>query len=198
MVFLSGPQGGGQSTSVRELCPAGQQPSLGVSLGCNLVSTHLTLQAVPARVCVVHGSLSLQSARVLHLPLPDLIPGSQPSPDSSTPLPQLGLQSWSLITLAPGGQQPSPCMGLVTGVYWQVTLHSLPVIESAVQGFLSSHLVGQAPALPAGIALSHFSPWSSFPLPQQPTSVKVVMSAASDWLSSVPSNTSPHDPPILQ
>ena len=40
-------------------------------------------------------------------------PGSQVSPGSTTPLPQLGEQSESVFALHPAGQQPSPATQVV-------------------------------------------------------------------------------------
>jgi len=49
-------------------------------------------------------------------PAPDVIPLSQVSPDSTTPLPQTGLQSESVFALHPAGQQPSAATHVVMGV----------------------------------------------------------------------------------
>ena len=56
--------------------------------------------------------------------------GSQVSPGSTTPLPQVGEQSGSVLALHPAGQQPSPVTQVVTEVWLQVTLQLalLPVI----------------------------------------------------------------------
>ena len=48
--------------------------------------------------------------------------GSQVSPFSTTPLPQLGEQSESLLALHPAGQQPSPETQVVMVVWLQDTL----------------------------------------------------------------------------
>jgi hypothetical protein len=71
--------------------------------------------------------------------------GSQVSPGSMTPLPQLGWQSGSLLALQPAGQQPSEAPHAVMAVCWQRTLHSaaLPTSVSAVQALPSLQLVGQ-------------------------------------------------------
>jgi hypothetical protein len=56
--------------------------------------------------------------------------GSQVSPFSTTPLPQLGEQSESVLAVHPAGQQPSPETQTVTLVWLQATLQLalLPVI----------------------------------------------------------------------
>jgi hypothetical protein len=56
--------------------------------------------------------------------------GSQVSPGSTTPLPQVGEQSESLLALHPAGQQPSPETQAVMAVWLQATLQLelLPVI----------------------------------------------------------------------
>jgi hypothetical protein len=56
--------------------------------------------------------------------------GSQVSPGSTTPLPQVGEQSESVFAVHPAGQQPSPATQVVMEVWLQVTLQLalLPVI----------------------------------------------------------------------
>jgi len=56
--------------------------------------------------------------------------GSQVSPFSTTPLPQVGEQSESLLALHPAGQQPSPATQVVMEVWLQATLQLalLPVM----------------------------------------------------------------------
>jgi hypothetical protein len=56
--------------------------------------------------------------------------GSQVSPGSTTPLPQLGEQSESVFALHPAGQQPSPATQVVMVVKLQATLQLalVPVI----------------------------------------------------------------------
>jgi hypothetical protein len=56
--------------------------------------------------------------------------GSQVSPFSTTPLPQLGEQSESVLAVHPAGQQPSPEIQAVRLVWLQATLQLalLPVI----------------------------------------------------------------------
>ena len=48
--------------------------------------------------------------------------GSQVSPGSTTPLPQVGEQSESVLALHPAGQQPSPEVQVVMDVWLQATL----------------------------------------------------------------------------
>jgi len=56
--------------------------------------------------------------------------GSQVSPFSTTPLPQVGEQSESVLAVHPAGQQPSPATQVVMEVWLQATLQFvlLPVI----------------------------------------------------------------------
>jgi hypothetical protein len=70
-----------------------------------------------------------------------VVVGSQVSPDSTISSPHRASQSLSLLTLAPSGQQWSPFIGAVIGVFVQTTLHcwGLPVSTSVVHAFLSSH-----------------------------------------------------------
>ena len=58
------------------------------------------------------------------------VAGSQVSPFSTTPLPQLGEQSESVLAVQPAGQQPSPATQAVMAVWLQATLQLalLPVI----------------------------------------------------------------------
>jgi hypothetical protein len=77
-------------------------------------------------------------------------------------LPQTGLQLLSLIAFAPAGQQPSPFLGVTTGMCVHFALHlaELPTISSVVQGSPSSHVAGHV------LGGSHVSPASSVPFPQ--------------------------------
>jgi hypothetical protein len=87
--------------------------------------------------------------------------GSQVSPFSTTPFPQVGGQSESLLALHPVGQQPSPETQVVMAVWVQATLQValLPVIWSVVQAMLSLQEVGQEDFG------SQVSPFSTTPLP---------------------------------
>ena len=61
--------------------------------------------------------------------------GSQVSPASTAPLPQLAEQSESTFLLQPSGQHASPAVQEVIGVCEQATLQvsALPVFTSTVQ-----------------------------------------------------------------
>ena len=71
--------------------------------------TRSQLLGVPRAKSSVHESVSAQEAGQAPS-LPAVIPGSQASLASSTPLPQMAPQSESLAALhpAPSGQHPSP------------------------------------------------------------------------------------------
>jgi hypothetical protein len=89
--------------------------------------------------------------------------GSQVSPGSTAPLPQLTEQSVSFRDVHPDGQQPSPPPQAVIAGYVHRAVQSaaLPTSTSLVQTFPSSQLVGQ---LPGG---SQVSPGSTTPLSQR-------------------------------
>ena len=53
--------------------------------------------------------------------------GSQVSPPSTTPLPQVGEQSESVFALHPAGQQPSPEIQVVILAWLQATLQLAPL-----------------------------------------------------------------------
>ena len=110
----AGPQGW-QSSSVAEVHPSGQQPSpeTQVVMGV-LVQTTSQVALLPVITSVVQAFESSQL--VGQDPASDAIPWSQVSPDSATPLPQLGEQSESVFALQPEGQQPSPEVQLVMSV----------------------------------------------------------------------------------
>jgi hypothetical protein len=68
---------------------------------------------------------------------PVLLRSSQSSPRSTTPLPQIGGQSASVVASAPLGQQLSDgCTALAIGVYAHAALHcsALPISRSVVHG----------------------------------------------------------------
>ena len=96
---------------------------------------------------------------------PAAIPVSHVSPGSTTPLPQVDVQSSSVVASAPAGQQPSPSAGAVIGALSHCTEQSVPLRTSEVQASPSSQPVGHAPASPAAMSGSHSSPSSSTPLP---------------------------------
>jgi hypothetical protein len=110
------PHEGMQLLSLFALQPLGQHespPAHIVIAGC----VHATLHCVglPVSTSFVHELPSLAHV-VRQLP-------SQLSPDSTTPLPQTGVQLPSLLALQPDGQQESAPMHIVIGVKVQVTLH---------------------------------------------------------------------------
>jgi hypothetical protein len=113
--------------------PGAQQPSplLQAVIGA-LVHVASHEAAAPDKVSVEHALPS--SHELGQLP-------SQSSPVSFTPLPHAGLQSLSLVALAPGGQHRSPLAAAVIAGCEQTTLHcaEVPVCMSAVQGSPSSH-----------------------------------------------------------
>jgi hypothetical protein len=154
------PHFAGQSESalvMLVLHPVGQQPSPALQAVMG-VWLQTTLQGVPPSTSVVQGSLSLGQVvgqgSVVEF-------GSQVSPVSTTPLPQTGLQSESLVALHPAGQQPSAPIQAVMATWVQATLQvSLPpVIWSVVQALLSLQEVGHEDFG------SQVSPLSTTPLP---------------------------------
>ena len=91
------------------------------------VQAAVQLALRPVSPSTVQASPSLQEARV-----GQEAGGSQVSPDSTTPLPQVGGQSESalvVLVLRPVGQQPSPALQAVMAVWVQgaVQLALLPV-----------------------------------------------------------------------
>ncbi len=159
------PQAGAQSLSVPLVSPAGQQPSLlsGAVIG---VVVHIAAQVPPpTSASVVHAMSSLHA--VGHEPLPTVMPGSQPSPVSSTPLPQAAAQSLSVLALAPAGQQPSASAGPVISACVHAAVQSTPSRTSLVQATPSSQAAGHAPS-PVAMPLSQSSPSSvsTTPSPQ--------------------------------
>jgi hypothetical protein len=119
------------------------------------VQTTLQVALPPVIPSVVHGSPSSQE--VGHVD-----GGSQVSPLSKMPLPQVEGQSASCFCVHPAGQQPSPATQVVMGVWVQATsqVALLPVILSLVQTLPSSQVVGQE------VCGSQVSLVSTTPLPQ--------------------------------
>jgi hypothetical protein len=103
------PQLAEQLLSLLALHPLGQQPSPFVHVEM-VWRAHAKLQlvALPVMVSIVHAFPSLQVAG-------HVLCGSQVSPISTTPLPQLAEQLLSLLALQPGGQQPSALRHCVIG-----------------------------------------------------------------------------------
>jgi hypothetical protein len=141
-----------QSASLVALQPEAQQPSPARQAVIVVnVQRASQLDAEPNSVSVVQLTPSLQ---VVGQDAP-----SQPSPDSTTPLPHTGEQSLSLVALAPEGQQRSPFDATVMGRLLHVTLQlsAEPFSTSLVHTTPSSQVVGQSP--------SQASPASRTPLP---------------------------------
>jgi hypothetical protein len=117
------PQLGEQSPSLLALHPGAQQPSpeLHSLMGEKLQAAEQLL-ALPVSWSMVQALPSLQ--------LEGHDDGrSQVSPVSTTPFPQLGEQSLSLLALHPGAQQPSPDWHALMGAWLQAAeqLAALPV-----------------------------------------------------------------------
>jgi len=160
------PQPGGQSESLLALQPEAQHPSPSLQVVIRWFEhSAVHSEALPVSVSMVQTSLSLHAAG--QAPAPAVMVLSQVSPLSTTPLPQTGEQSASLLALQPGAQHPSPPRQLVMGRLEQMAVHrvALPTSVSMVQASLSLHEVGHAP-VPEERALSQVSPASKMALPQ--------------------------------
>ncbi len=147
---------GAQSPSVAGVQPGGQQPSPGLhSVMGEKLQAALQLSALPESIPLVQTLPSLQLAG-------QVSGGSQVSPVSTKPSPQLEEQSLSVAGVQPGGQQPSSWSHSVMMLKLQLTLQlsALPVMISTVQATRSSQVVGQ---VPGG---SQVSPYSMALLPQ--------------------------------
>src|SRR5689334_15279247 len=119
---------------------------------------------------VMQGSPSEQETG--QAPSPLAMPVSQVSPGSTCLLPQEAEQSGSSSAVQPAGQQPSfwAARQAVTGLTTQRAEQSSlrPSRRRAMQPPGSSgQAVGQAPSLPAAMALSQASPASTTELPQR-------------------------------
>jgi hypothetical protein len=142
-----------QSESTAELQPAGQQPSPPahwVIAWC--VQTRLQVAADPVEPSRVQESASAQVDGQLP---------SHSSPASTTPLPQKGWQSVSVLALQPGAQQPSALRHWVMATFEQtrLQLEAEPLTTvSAVQATPSLQPARQLP--------SQVSPGSTTVLPQ--------------------------------
>jgi hypothetical protein len=147
-----------QSLSELALQPGAQQPSL--LRHCVIdwcVHVAVQLARLPAKLSMVQALPSLHAAAVGQDDA-----GSQVSPGSTTLLPQVELQSRSLLALQPGAQQPSPLRHWVMAWYPHaaVQLAALPVRVSMVHELPSLQLRGQEPGG------SQVSPGSTTLLPQ--------------------------------
>jgi hypothetical protein len=144
-----------QSASVA-LQPLGQQPSPEVhAVMAVLLQATLQFSALPVSRSSVHAMRSSQLAG-------HEAGGSQVSPLSSEPLPQLAEQSTSVVWLQPAGQQPSPelQMTMVLNVHATLQVAVFPVCWFVVQALPSSHAVGHV------LGGSQVSPELTTPLPQ--------------------------------
>ena len=131
---------GTQSLSLRLLHPGAQHPSpLRQLVTWTLVQKASQEVAEPFRESAVQLLESLQA--VGQFP-------SQISFSSTTLLPQLGLQSASLLLLHPLGQHPSPFVQVAIEVKTQLASQfpKLPLREFEVQASPSSQVVGQLPS----------------------------------------------------
>jgi hypothetical protein len=148
------PQRTTQSASFVALQPLGQHESFGVQA---VVVAPFTQRA--SQVAALPCSVRCWQPTAGH-DVGQLLP-SHISPGSTTPFPQRGEQSVSLMALQPVGQQPSPfmhavCMPAATHAAWHVPA---PVSVRSWQP-CAGHAVGH---IDSG---SHVSPGSRFPLPQ--------------------------------
>jgi hypothetical protein len=156
-VVTPSPQRAVQSLSLPIVAPVGQHPSplVGVVMA---VKRHTAVH-VPAL-----ASMSLvQAIPSEHvegqLPVPDAIAVSHVSGAVRTPSPQTRGQSLSVPIVAPDGQQPSPFAGAEIGVEVHAAAHVPPPVSvSRVHAMPSLQALGQRPGIPAGIAVSQFSP----------------------------------------
>lgn len=147
-----------QSLSFAAVQPGAQQPSPFAQL-VMVWCVQLSVQdaALPAVPSMVHALESLQ------LSIWHMLGGSQVSPPSRVPLPQVGEQSLSVLALQPGGQQLSPFSQAV--MVWcaqaDVQLAGLPVGVSRVHATPSLQLI-----IAHALGGSQVSPASTIRLPQ--------------------------------
>jgi hypothetical protein len=154
---IPSPQRGWQSLSLALVQPAGQQPSPFAQAVCTPSSTQLAVQAAA-------DPISFFRMHPFHMQVAgQLDGGSQVSPDSTAPLPHLGLQSLSTLALHAAGQQPSPAVHAVCTVSsthwaWQVP----PLTRRRCWQPMAGQDVGQL------VSGSQVSPQldSTWPLPQ--------------------------------
>jgi len=153
------PQTAAQSESVAAPHAEGQQPSPGAQ-AVMFVNAHTRVQSslLPETTSWVQALLSLQVAG--HAPgLPAVIARSHFSGDSTTRLPHTGAQSLSLLALQPTGQQPSPPVQVLVcrSAHSAVQSAEEPCSSKREHPSAMGHAVGQAPGIPAAMALSHRS-----------------------------------------
>jgi hypothetical protein len=117
---LAGSTPATQSLSLAAVHPGAQQPSAFVhTVIAAYAQRALQLAALPVTASLVQVRPS--EAHVVGHEAP-----SHSSPDSTTPLPQIGAQSLSLVALAPDGQQLSPFEAATIGVFRQVREQPVP------------------------------------------------------------------------
>jgi hypothetical protein len=139
---------------------AGQKPSA-VALQVRAVDEHSKVQAatLPVRVRMVAASLTQVSNWVWQADT-----GSHFSPASTTPLPQVGWQSLSLLAWQAGGQQPSPLAQVVCRLAFTHSALQAAAVPCSVRRWqpTGGQLAGQ-------LGPSHFSlqAGSVVPLPQR-------------------------------
>ena len=116
----------------------------------------------PVSCSAVHGSPSSGHE------VGQVLGGSQVSPAPMCPSRQVGLQSRSLTSEQPGGQQPSSGVHPVTGLWLQLReqFSIEPDAWSNVHALPSSHERAQAPTAPVVMARSQLSLVSTTPSPQ--------------------------------
>jgi len=182
------PQLAEQSSSLVALQPAGQHPSALSQLVMG-VAAQVALQAAadPVKMSVVQAFPSSQVAA-------QESGGSQVSPRSSTPSPQLAEQSLSVLSSQPAAQQRSSSVHSTTALCAQVTSHdsALPLMRSSVHALPSSQSVGQ---LPGG---SQVSAKPSRPSPQNPVARAPAEPSICDVLGPSDSVTNPVQPMIAR
>jgi hypothetical protein len=151
------PQEATQSLSLVALQPGGQQPSPLMHAVCRRSSTHWAVQ-VPG----LATRRSMQPTGAHDVGQVDS--GSQTSPQalSTTPLPQVQLQSESCAAVQPDGQQASPdAQAVAVPLSMQMALQ---VAAAPCSSYVSHPTCGQLDGHIDGG--SHVSPGSSVPLPQ--------------------------------
>ena len=166
---IPSPHSAGQSLSTAFEAPAGQHPSFDIG-NVIAVRKQIAEQVRAEMSCATTQAFpAVQSNREGQAPaVPGGSPRSQVSPGSTTPFPQVGEQSGSVVAVAPVGQQPSETLAaIVISVCEQAAVQPLPLRVSLVQARPSSQLAGgQAPGRPGAIAMSQVSLGSTAPLPQ--------------------------------
>ncbi len=140
------------------LQPSGQEPSASPQRRCDSMQAKVHIAGLPRGSRMVFWSLLQTAWRLLQSAI-----GSQVSAPSLIPLSQVAMQSPSLSTLQPAGQQESPGRQAVSrppsaqrAVHSAAEPSSLTLLQPRF-----GQLVGQEPGG------SHTSPFSTTPLPQR-------------------------------